>query len=453
MNYEILTIIGEELKQKLVRSHITNVVLLNSTTIVLTSSYLKDDKILISLESLNPYIYFVKAKDVPLTINNGLSKMLRHYIKDSYIFDISVENKDSIIKFSLRIKVEENVYEDYYMYIELIKKQAKVIITKSNNIVVLSTHYSNKEDTRKVLINEPYLFPENSLEFVNKYDVEKYKNEANKIYNQALKKRIKEKYSPLLHHIDNKYKQLTKKVNVLEEEIKIGDELKSLKDYGDYCLYMSKEEVYELLNEAGIKYDYELSLVELSTHFYKGYKKGKAKIIAANEQMEKCLEELQYYKYLKDVIGTYEEEELDSLTFTLLKSKNETRKNEKIKKAKDPYKLCALGTEFYFGKNAEQNHNLTFHKSNDNDTFVHIHNYPGSHIIIKNPNPTNEQLLFASSMALILSNKTSGEVDIAKIKDVKSTTTTGLVLLKKSTRIKLNDVDNKVKKLLSTAKK
>ena len=206
-----------------------------------------------------------------------------------------------------------------------------------------------------------------------------------------------------------------------------------------------------MLNENKIHYDDTLSLIELSTYFFKKYKKGKAKISAAKEQIEKCNEEYVYYEYLKDTIGKYSEEELDSLSFDLLKTNKEKRKNERIKNAKQPYKIIHSGVTILFGKNSEQNHNLTFHIANKDDTFLHIHNYPGSHIIIKSKTPTKEQLLLASSLALHLSNKTSGEVDYCKVSDVKSTSTTGLVILKKNNIIKLNSVDSSVKKLVENA--
>lgn len=453
MNFKLLTSLNEEFKTRLVRSHITNVVLINSATLLLSSSYIKDEKILISLEPSSPYIYFVKIDESPLTINNGLSQMLRHYIKDSYIADISVENEDSIIKFNLRMRVEENTYVDYFMFIELIKKQARIIITDSSNRILLATHYSKKDDKRKILVNNIYNYPERQIVFNNDYDIDAYKLQAKNIYEKSLLKRRKEKYKDLFHFIDSKINILSKKFNILEDEINEGENCLRYKEYGDCCLYMTKEEVYDILDADNIKYDNQLTLIDLSKYFYKKYKKSKTKISTAKEQISLCFEQLQYFKYIKSTIDNLQEEELDSLCFSLLNKKTETRKNDKIKKAKEPYKITHLNTEFLFGKNAEQNHNLTFHKTRDTDTFVHIHNYPGSHIIIRNDNPTKEQLLFASSMALILSNKLSGEVDYAKIKDVKSTTTTGLVVLKKYQTIKINDIDINVKKFISEAKK
>ena len=74
-------------------------------------------------------------------------------------------------------------------------------------------------------------------------------------------------------------------------------------------------------------------------------------------------------------------------------------------------------------------------------------------IVIKNENPTKEQLLFGASLALLLSFKTIGEVMSCKISDVKSTSVTGLVNVKKYSLIKLNKISEIAQKALKEAKK
>lgn len=453
MSNELLKNITQEINQKIVRSHITNFLVINTVTFIFVSSYLKREKLLISLEPNNPHINFLSLDETPLTINNGLSLMARHYIKDSYVLNVEVINNDKIIKFSLRQRVEENIYKDYFVYIELINKHTNFIITDENNKILLATRYSSKDSKRKILVNQYYELPENIEHIFKEENIENYKKETIKIYDQAIKKRRKEKFGPLYNFISKKVNVLSKKEKVLLEEINSGKDLMNLKDFGDYCLYMSSEEVYALLNESNIKFDPTLNLKELSSYFYKQYKRGKSKITFAKEQLEKCKEELTYYLYLKESITKYSEEELDSLSFDLLKTKKDNRKTDKIKGAKNPYMINALGTQILFGKNAEQNQHLTFHIAKENHTFVHIHNYPGSHIIIKNDNPSKEQILLAASLALLLSFKTAGEILIAKVKDVKSTSTTGLVNVKKYSIIKINNVNNDAKNCLKNAAK
>ena len=62
-------------------------------------------------------------------------------------------------------------------------------------------------------------------------------------------------------------------------------------------------------------------------------------------------------------------------------------------------------------------------------------------------------MLFGASLALLLSYKTAGEVLYCKKSEVKSTSTTGLVNVKKYSIIKINQISEIAKKALKEAKK
>ena len=58
-----------------------------------------------------------------------------------------------------------------------------------------------------------------------------------------------------------------------------------------------------------------------------------------------------------------------------------------------------------FGRNAEQNQHLSFKIAHDEDTFLHIHDYSGAHVIIFKQNPNEEELLIGAELAIYLSKK------------------------------------------------
>ena len=66
-----------------------------------------------------------------------------------------------------------------------------------------------------------------------------------------------------------------------------------------------------------------------------------------------------------------------------------------------PQMINLNGTIFLYGKNAKQNDCLSFLLKLDREyTWLHIKDYSGSHIIIKSKKPTENELLFASELAL-----------------------------------------------------
>ena len=131
--------------------------------------------------------------------------------------------------------------------------------------------------------------------------------------------------------------------------------------------------------------------------------------------MKKAKEESEYLEYIQATSKFMNDDELLSLCQELLPKQNQKKKALPIK-----YGTILLGnTKILYGKNASSNNELTFKVANKDDYYLHIKDYHGAHVIIKNNKPTNEEKLLAAELCLILSNKTAGEVMIASMKDVK----------------------------------
>ena len=86
---------------------------------------------------------------------------------------------------------------------------------------------------------------------------------------------------------------------------------------------------------------------------------------------------------------------------------------------------------------------------NKNDTYLHIKDMHGSHVIIHNENPTNEQLLVGAEIALILSNQEAGDIYYTKIRNVKKGSSLGEANLLSYKTITLKSVRDSTKILLN----
>ena len=113
-----------------------------------------------------------------------------------------------------------------------------------------------------------------------------------------------------------------------------------------------------------------------------------------------------------------------------------------------PDSIKVDGATIYFGKNAKQNENLTFKKANRDYTFVHIKDYHGSHVVIDQNKPSNEVLLTACEIALLLSGKDCGDVQVTLIKNVKKGTTPGQAILGSYQTYTINKIREKTADLL-----
>ena len=73
-----------------------------------------------------------------------------------------------------------------------------------------------------------------------------------------------------------------------------------------------------------------------------------------------------------------------------------------------PQKILVDGFEVYFGKNNLQNNEVTFNIGKGGDTWLHVKNQAGSHVIIKGT-PTDEIIFKCAQLAAFYSSAKSAE--------------------------------------------
>ena len=102
-----------------------------------------------------------------------------------------------------------------------------------------------------------------------------------------------------------------------------------------------------------------------------------------------------------------------------------------------------------YGKNAKQNEMVTFKKANKSDQFIHVKDEHGSHVIIQSEHPNNEVILTACEIALLLSGKECGDVQHAKVKDVKKGSFLGQALLTSYITYTIKSIRKETRNLLN----
>ena len=288
-------------------------------------------------------------------------------------------------------------------------------------------------------------------------DLEKFKIEAMSYLDEAKEKRRKDKYNHLFIHVKSRLKSLNKKIVLLEKSNEENENLDSYKEMGDLCYIIESDPslLEEYLNEGLLKnYDKELSAKENGQLYYKKYKKSKSALEHNIEEIKKAHDEIDYYNRILFQLNNANDEDLEELAILLSPSKGHKENKGKKSKIKiSPYYIKYHDTRIGFGKTDEQNNILTFEKSSPNYEYFHIANYSGSHVVILKDNPTDEDRLVASELALILSKKEDGDIFTTKIKNVKKGDSLGKVNLRNHTIIHLNKVREETKELIYTAKK
>ena len=429
-----------ELREKIIGCKINNITVINSHDFLCSLSMIKDEKLLVSLNHQHPFISLIKNAEALPTITGKLNESLRKLLKEAYIVDIEMINNDRIIH--LVIQKANDFYEKVItdLYLECIPQRANLVFVNQDNQIIHALHYSPVTSARPILNGLTYELPiHGSMSEDNDVpSIEEIRAQAEKYYQDAVMLHKKEKFTPLYRYIKSRIKSLNKKSVILLQEIANSEAHLKDADIGNSLLAFQYEP--ELLNdyliENNVELDKEKSLVENANQYFKKYKKSKRTIEMAKIELNKAKEESEYLEYIQATSKFMNDDELLSLCQELLPKQNQKKKALPIK-----YGTILLGnTKILYGKNASSNNELTFKVANKDDYYLHIKDYHGAHVIIKNNNPTNEEKLLAAELCLILSNKTAGEVMIASMKDVKKGQALGEALVLNYSLIVLNKV-------------
>jgi predicted ribosome quality control (RQC) complex YloA/Tae2 family protein len=187
-------------------------------------------------------------------------------------------------------------------------------------------------------------------------------------------------------------------------------------------------------------YDRHSTIGSLTSALFTMYKRAKQGLVQSENQAKLNQASLNELIRLREQTSQLNLESYQAIKVQLERlhllhtSKDKQSKNA----AFAPYRLSYKHLSLSFGKNKQQNHHLTFHLAKKSEIFLHIKDYPGSHIILHQATFDHDALIFAGQLALYLSKQTSGEVTYAKVGSLKAGQTVGAVIVKDAKHMKIN---------------
>ncbi|MFI8706436.1 NFACT family protein [Bacillus sp. NPDC077411] len=166
---------------------------------------------------------------------------------------------------------------------------------------------------------------------------------------------------------------------------------------------------------------------ENAQRYFQKYQKAKNSIAIVEEQIEKTDEEIFYFDSLLQQMEAASSKDIEEIREELAEEgymRNRKAKNVKKKPAKpilDKY-IASDGTEILVGKNNKQNDYLTSKLARRDEIWLHTKDIPGSHVVIRSLEPSDETLIEAAKLAAYFSKakeSSSVPVDYTKIRHVK----------------------------------
>ena len=281
--------------------------------------------------------------------------------------------------------------------------------------------------------------------------------------NECLERYINDKYTDLNDTsekkniesiVKNLYTKLNKKLDIYKKDLSKCENIESIRNFGElvsvfgYNLEDIKDGIltckdYNHNDEiVKIPVDESLTVAQNVERYYDRYNKLKRTKDNAQNLMNETLEKIEHLNSISnqltmpldrnDIYLIKEElikyfDETNKIN-SLKKQKNDINKRKSNNKNKLNYNIHHFkstdGIDIYVGKNNLQNEYLTFTLASPFDTWLHIKDATGSHVIVKKPYDelSDKTLVEAASLAAYYSekkNETKATVDYTLRKELK----------------------------------
>ena len=452
MNFSTLKSIVLDAKAKIDNNRINNITLINSRVLLLSFSSFRKEKLLVCLEHQHPFISFCELEESIPTITGGLSDVLRKELKEAIILDIGLLNNDRIVDITLSKTNDFFEKEIKHLLFELIPFRSNLILTNEKYVIVYAAHYSSLENKHPIIKGMTYEQVEKNDSFNVDEEIipiDEIKKQASDYVYDARKKRLLERYEPLFKHIKTRIKSLKQKLKVLDKEYEDASARLVYQEYGNSLLaFINEPELLEsYIKDNNLDIDRTLPIGQNANLYFKKYKKAKRTLDINRQEYQKAIKEIEYLEITLSQTTYMNDEDLYELAKEIMPHKFNQANKKGQTQSKYSY-VVVDGVKIYFGKNMQQNNDISFKLAKKEYMYFHIKDYHGSHVVVFSDNPSKEMILTAAEMCLILSNKTSGDVQYTLVKNIKKGPELGLALLNSYELITLHSVREETYELL-----
>jgi predicted ribosome quality control (RQC) complex YloA/Tae2 family protein len=293
-------------------------------------------------------------------------------------------------------------------------------------------------------------------------------------FGKAERDRIRQQTQDLIRKLKNEIEKNEKKIGILKQELEEAAKAEEYRVYGELLtahLYQVKRGDTEarVINyydpeapEIAIPLDPSLSPSENAQRYFKKYNKLKTGMKWNEEQIRKAEEDNAWLESvlvqlenagLRDVEEIREELEEEGWL-----KPNPQKRTRRKKDASSPLTvLSSDGTIIQIGKNNKQNDRLTHQLAAPTDIWLHTKDIPGSHVVIRAREVSDETLLEAAILAAWFSKARDSAqvpVDYTLVKHVKkpSGARPGFVIYERQRTLFVTPDPERVQELLKRRK-
>lgn len=257
-------------------------------------------------------------------------------------------------------------------------------------------------------------------------------------FGKAERDRVKQQGHDLEKFISNELEKNKKKLGKLQQTLRDAEKADEYQLHGElltanmYALQkgMTKIEVMNYYDEHGAMVTIALDPLktpsENAQSYFSKYQKARNSVSIIEEQIMKTEEEIIYFDALLQQMESASQRDIEEIRDELaeegyIRSRAKQKKQKPSKPVLDTY-VSSDGTEIFVGKNNKQNDYLTHKLARRDEIWLHTKDIPGSHVLIRDVEPSEQTLHEAAILAAYFSkakNSSSVPVDFTKIRHVK----------------------------------
>ncbi len=390
----------------------------------------------VSVEPSAPRIYLIvrRLRDLEKQSKNSSPFIifLRSKLANAILQTIEKMENERILRFNFAARNDLGQMESYTLIVQLTGRSANLFLLDKSDFI-LDAMRENSGTGQQV--NEKYAPPVRDGEFSRRAE-ESFSKGAFESLSEALdahyleieaEKAFQAKVGAARSKFNQEIKKREKLFKNLNKDLENHGDAEQWKRFGDLILAniaLAKRDgdvVYvtdfydETTPTVEIKVEEHISLTEAAEKFFKRYTKARN----AKEEVAKRLHvvktELDDLGEQKQILEKAVSEKDEGFFAEFAEDKNDQprlsnkeKQNENFKGARQYF--SSDNFEILVGKRAKDNDYLTFRIAKSLDLWLHAADYPGSHVIVKNPNRAEippKTLLEAAQIAAFFSQAAS----------------------------------------------
>lgn len=256
-------------------------------------------------------------------------------------------------------------------------------------------------------------------------------------HEKAERDRVKQQGSELLKKVENEFKRNQSKLLKRQQTLADSENAEEFRQKGEllttYMVQVPRgadkvvlENYYDENRPLEISLNPALTPNQNAQRYFQRYQKLRNAVKVVHQQIQETTDELNYLQSVIDQLELAGPMDLHVIREELIEQgyiKNRQQQRKKQTKKSQPEQFIASdGTEIFVGKNNLQNDQLTMRTARKSDYWLHAKDIPGSHVIIRSDQPTEETILEAAELAAYFSkyrHSAQVPVDLVQVRHIR----------------------------------